>query len=105
MPATAGRRAHAIAAPSRSPAWLRSLMPLRPPTLLIAPASAARLFAASRRGWQYVLVIRIVTALSSPLGPASRNIQRFTAGRDRDAHASDPMLRSAVERLFEIVGE
>ena len=36
---------------------------------------------------------------------ASRNIQAFTAGRDRDDYVSDLMLRSAVERQFEIVGE
>ena len=36
---------------------------------------------------------------------AAERIARFTAGRDYDAYLSDEMLRSAVERQFEIVGE
>ena len=32
-------------------------------------------------------------------------IQRFTAGRDRDDYLADEMLRAAVERQFEIIGE
>jgi uncharacterized protein with HEPN domain len=36
---------------------------------------------------------------------AGRYIQKFTAESDRDAYAADLVLRSAVERQFEIVGE
>ncbi|HEX7185903.1 MAG TPA: HepT-like ribonuclease domain-containing protein [Thermoanaerobaculia bacterium] len=36
---------------------------------------------------------------------AARLIQRFTLGRDFEAYAADAMLRSAVERQFEIIGE
>jgi len=32
-------------------------------------------------------------------------VASFTAGRNFDAYASDAMLRSAVERQFEIIGE
>lgn len=36
---------------------------------------------------------------------AARLIERFTAGRAFDDYQADPMLRSAVERQLEIVGE
>jgi uncharacterized protein with HEPN domain len=36
---------------------------------------------------------------------ASALIEQFTAGRDFDDYARDAMLRAAVEREFEIVGE
>lgn len=36
---------------------------------------------------------------------ASDRILRFTAGRDLDGYLADEMLRSAVERPFEIIGE
>lgn len=36
---------------------------------------------------------------------AAERIARFTAGRGRDDYLADEMLRSAVERQFEIVGE
>jgi uncharacterized protein with HEPN domain len=36
---------------------------------------------------------------------AAERIARFTAGKSRDHYASDDMLRSAVERQFEIIGE
>ncbi len=36
---------------------------------------------------------------------AAALIARFTAGLDFDAYAADPMVRSAVERQFEIIGE
>lgn len=36
---------------------------------------------------------------------AAERIARFVAGRDRDDYLADEMLRSAVERQFEIVGE
>jgi uncharacterized protein with HEPN domain len=36
---------------------------------------------------------------------AARHIGDFTAGRSFDAYNADPMLRSAVERQFEIIGE
>jgi uncharacterized protein with HEPN domain len=32
-------------------------------------------------------------------------ILRFVSGRDFDAYAADDMLRAAVERHFEIIGE
>jgi len=35
---------------------------------------------------------------------AAERIARFTAGRSREDYANDDMLRSAVERQFEIVG-
>ncbi len=36
---------------------------------------------------------------------AAERIARFTAGRDYNGYLADEMLRSAVERQFEIVGE
>ena len=36
---------------------------------------------------------------------AARHIGDFTAGRSFDSYKADPMLRSAVERQFEIIGE
>ncbi len=36
---------------------------------------------------------------------AAGRIARFTAGRDRAAYLADEMLRAAVERQFEIIGE
>lgn len=36
---------------------------------------------------------------------AAERIARFTAGRSYDDYLADEMLRSAVERQFEIVGE
>ena len=36
---------------------------------------------------------------------AAERIARFTGGRDRAAYLADELLRSAVERQFEIVGE
>lgn len=36
---------------------------------------------------------------------AARRVQDFTRGRTREQFATDVMLRSAVERQFEIVGE
>jgi uncharacterized protein with HEPN domain len=36
---------------------------------------------------------------------AGELIARFTAGREFDDYANDPLLSSAVERQFEIIGE
>ena len=36
---------------------------------------------------------------------AARSIGDFTAGRNFEDYTADPMLRSAVERQFEIIGE
>jgi len=36
---------------------------------------------------------------------AARRIEAFTAGRTFDDYGRDEMLRSAVERQFEIIGE
>lgn len=36
---------------------------------------------------------------------AARKIGRFSAGRSYDEYVSDELLRSAVERQFEIIGE
>lgn len=36
---------------------------------------------------------------------AAERIARFTSGRTRDDYLGDEMLRSAVERQFEIIGE
>jgi uncharacterized protein with HEPN domain len=36
---------------------------------------------------------------------AARHIGDFTAGRSFESYEADPMLRSAVERQFEIIGE
>ena len=36
---------------------------------------------------------------------AAEHIGDFTAGRSFDGYETDPMLRSAVERQFEIIGE
>ncbi len=39
------------------------------------------------------------------VGTASRRIQTFLAGKSWDDYADDVLLRSAVERQFEIAGE
>lgn len=39
------------------------------------------------------------------IGEACRLLKQFTAGRDLAAYLADAMLRSAVERQFEIIGE
>ena len=36
---------------------------------------------------------------------AADAVARFIAGKDRDDYLGDDLLRSAVERQFEIVGE
>jgi uncharacterized protein with HEPN domain len=36
---------------------------------------------------------------------AASLITEFTEGMDFDAYAADPMVRAAVEREFEIIGE
>lgn len=36
---------------------------------------------------------------------AARRLAEFTRGRDFEAYAADAMLRAAVERQFEIIGE
>ena len=39
------------------------------------------------------------------IAQAARLIAEFTAGLDFDAYAERPMVRAAVERQFEIIGE
>ncbi|KAF5032194.1 hypothetical protein DSECCO2_619790 [anaerobic digester metagenome] len=39
------------------------------------------------------------------IAEAAKYITRFTAGRMYEEYHADPMLRSAVERQFEIIGE
>lgn len=36
---------------------------------------------------------------------ATQRIEAFVRGREREDYLADPMLRSAVERQFEIIGE
>lgn len=36
---------------------------------------------------------------------AARALQQFSAGKDFDAYRADTLLRSGVERQFEIIGE
>jgi len=44
-------------------------------------------------------------ALLYDMRQAARHIGDFTAGRSFESYKADPMLRSAVERQFEIIGE
>ena len=39
------------------------------------------------------------------IAEAAKHIAQFTAGRTYEEYHADPMLRSAVERQFEIIGE
>ncbi|WP_067073184.1 HepT-like ribonuclease domain-containing protein [Methanoculleus horonobensis] len=39
------------------------------------------------------------------IAEAAKYIAQFTAGRTYEEYHADPMLRSAVERQFEIIGE
>ena len=48
---------------------------------------------------------RDLRAYLHDVAEACRMIETFTAGKSFDDYTSDPMLRSAVERQFEIVGE
>jgi uncharacterized protein with HEPN domain len=46
-----------------------------------------------------------VRTLLEDMRLAGERIERFVAGRSREDYLEDEMLRSAVERQFEIIGE
>ena len=48
---------------------------------------------------------RDLRAYLHDVAEACRMIAAFTAGKSFDDYTADPMLRSAVERQFEILGE
>ena len=43
--------------------------------------------------------------LLADIATAGKLIVQFAAGKDFDAYAADPLLRSAIERQFTIIGE